>query len=121
MSDTKSIVEEMDEAILETTGGKPPEYDLQGLFEECQTYQKSIYGGGEANIEETTWLEGVKSREAEIENRRKKLIEETDEVEELDDSAEETNEAAEPDNPAEEANEAAEPDNLARDGIIIRR
>jgi hypothetical protein len=108
MDDTRNLIEEMDEAIRETTGGKPPQYDLQGLFEECQTFQKSLYGGGEANRDEISWLEAIKAREIEIEKRRQRLIEETEEVEELEDST-------------SPADEAGGPDPLARDGIIVRR
>jgi hypothetical protein len=95
MSETMNLIDEMDNAILKATGGKPAEYDLQGLFNECQTYQKNLYGGGEKNLTEMEWIEGIKAREAEIADRRVHLIEETEEVEELDD--------------------------LGKDGIIIRR
>jgi hypothetical protein len=95
MNETLSLIEEMDDAVMQATGGKPVEYDMQGLFNECQTFQKTLYGGGEENLAETQWIEGIKSREAEIERRRTQLIEETEEVEELDD--------------------------LGKDGIIIRR
>ena len=95
MNETLNLIEEMDDAVLKATGGKPVEYDLQGLFNECQTYQKTLYGGGEANLAEMEWIDGIKTRETEIASRRTQLIEETEEVEELDD--------------------------LGRDGIIIRR
>ena len=100
MNETMSLIEEMDNAILKATGGKPAEYDLQGLFDECQTYQKNNYGGGEENRAETQWIEGIKAREVEIADRRTRLIDETEEVEELDDVGS---------------------DDLGRDGIIIRR
>ena len=95
MSETMNLIEEMDNAILKATGGKPAEYDLQGLFDECQTYQKTNYGGGEENRAEMEWIEGIKAREVEIADRRTHLIDETEEVEEIDD--------------------------LGKDGIIIRR
>jgi hypothetical protein len=105
MNEKLSVIEEMDEAILKATGGKPAEYDLQGLFIECQTYQQNLYGGGELNRAENEWIEGIKTRASEITDRRNQLIEETEEVEEL--------EVAEA--------EVEELDDLVRDGIIIRR
>jgi hypothetical protein len=95
MNETLDLIEEMDNEILKATGGKPKEYDLQVLFTECQTYQKALYGGGEENLAEKEWIGAIKAREVEIDKRRSQLIEETEEVEELDD--------------------------LGRDGIIIRR
>lgn len=79
------IVDEMDNEILKATGKKPSEYDLEGLFNESQANLKTMYGGGEGNTLEQGWLEGIKAREAEIIEKRTKLLEETAEVEELDD------------------------------------
>jgi hypothetical protein len=84
MEQTLNIVEEMDKEIQKITGGKPKDYDLQVLFKESQEIQKALYGGGENNGVEQVWLEGLKTREAEIEGRRIQSIEETEEVEELD-------------------------------------
>ena len=95
MNEKLSIIEEMDEAILKATGGKPAEYDLQGLYNECQSHQQTLYGGGELNRAESEYIEGIKARETEINDRRNQLIEATEEVEEVDD--------------------------LGKDGIIIRR
>ena len=105
MNEKLSVIDEMDEAILKATGGKPLEYDLQGLFNECQTYQQHLYGGGELNRAESEYIEAVKRRETEVNDRRNQLIAETEEVEELE---------------VEEAR-VEEPDDLVRDGIIIRR
>jgi hypothetical protein len=115
-----SIVEEMDEAILKATGRKPAEYDLQGLFNECQTYQQTLYGGGEKNRAEFEWIEGIKSREAEISDRRTHLIEETDEVEELEVEETKVEETKVEELEVEETKVEAL-DDLVRDGIIIRR
>jgi hypothetical protein len=100
MNETLNIVEEMDDAILKATGGKPADYDLQSLFNECQTYQQSLYGGGEQNRAETEYIEGIRAREAEIASRRNQLIDDTEEAEEL---------------------ETEELDDLGRDGIFIKR
>jgi len=81
--DYESIIEEMDKEIQELTGGKPREYDVNRMFNESLDTQKSLYGGGENNIIEKKYLEGIKEREEKIKRRKEHLLEEAEDVEEL--------------------------------------
>ena len=83
MDEEKSIIDEMDEEILDLTGGEPKEFDLKTMFNESQEKQKNLYGGGEENINERRYLEGLKAREDAVKKKKEKLMKEVDEVEEL--------------------------------------
>jgi hypothetical protein len=79
------IIEEVDREIQALTGGTPQQFDVNRMFTESQAIQKSMYGGGEENELEKKYLDGIRTREEEIQKRKEKLLEDADEVEELND------------------------------------
>ena len=83
-----TIIDEMDNEIQDLTGGRPKEYDVNGMFEECQEIQQQRYGGGENNIIEQNYLEGIREREEEIKHKKEQILLDVDQVEEVNDLVE---------------------------------
>lgn len=79
----ETIIEEMDKEIQQLTGGKPREFDVNEMFNDSLKIQRMLYGGGEKNILEKKYIQGIKEREEEIKKRKEKLLEDADDVEEL--------------------------------------
>jgi hypothetical protein len=77
------IIEQVDREIEALTGGTPQQFDVNRMFNESQVMQKSLYGGGENNLVEQQYLEGIRKREEEIHKRKEKILEEVEEVEEV--------------------------------------
>ncbi len=84
-SNIMTIIDEMDTEIQNLTGGKPKEYDVNRMFKESLEIQQQRYGGGETNIIEQNYLEGIREREEEIKHKKEQILLEVDEVEELND------------------------------------
>jgi hypothetical protein len=77
------VIEEMDLEIQKLTGDIPKEFNVNEMFAESQELQKNLYGGGENNSIEKKYLEGIREREEEIQQRKEKVLDEVDEVEEV--------------------------------------
>jgi len=77
------VIEEMDLEIKKLTGDIPKEFNVNEMFAESQEVQKNLYGGGEDNSIEKQYLEGIREREDEIQQRKEKILEQVDEVEEV--------------------------------------
>jgi predicted RND superfamily exporter protein len=83
MDQDVGIVSGIDDEVVELTGGTPKEYDLDLLFKESQDLQKRLYGGGEENTLERQWIEGLLQRQREINERKSKILDDIEEVEEV--------------------------------------
>jgi hypothetical protein len=77
------VIEEMDLEIQKLTGDIPKEFNVNEMFAESQEVQKNLYGGGEDNSIEKQYLEGIRKREVEIQQRKNMFLDELDEVEEV--------------------------------------
>ena len=82
-SETADVIKEMDREIKKLTGDIPREYNVNEMFAESQEVQKNLYGGGEDNLIEKHYLEGIREREETIHQRKEKILQNVDEVEEV--------------------------------------
>jgi hypothetical protein len=81
--ETTDVIEEMDLEIKKLTGDIPKKYDVNEMFVESQEIQRNLYGGGEDNQIEKHYLDGIREREEKIHQRKEKVLQEVDEVEEM--------------------------------------
>jgi hypothetical protein len=81
--ETTDVIEEMDLEIKKLTGDIPKKYDVNEMFVESQEIQRNLYGGGEDNQIEKHYLDGIREREEKIHQRKEKVLQEVDEVEEV--------------------------------------
>lgn len=111
------IVQEIDDAVRDLTGKSPAEENLEKKYNESQDFLKRVYGGGEDNIIDKNYIEGIKQHNEEVKQKKFEHLD-ADEVIETEEKLEELK------GPDEEELDGfiewADRMRLAEDGIIIK-